>query len=74
MRPAPQDDPSEKGYALTGTVSKPELSGFAERRLGPIRYFTGGEGPPVVLVHGLGVRLVRLVVEDGLPYRTASWA
>jgi pimeloyl-ACP methyl ester carboxylesterase len=35
-------------------VSKRDLPGFEERRLGPIRYFVGGEGPPVVLVHGLG--------------------
>ena len=40
------------------TESKPELSGF-ETRVNTdagtrIRYFVGGEGPPVVLVHGLG--------------------
>ena len=36
------------------TESKPELQGFEERRLWPIRYFAGGEGPPLVLLHGLG--------------------
>ena len=35
------------------------LAGFAERRLelpsgGALRYFTAGEGPPLLLVHGLG--------------------
>lgn len=34
--------------------AKPDLPGFAERRLGGVRYFVGGEGPPLVLVHGLG--------------------
>jgi pimeloyl-ACP methyl ester carboxylesterase len=40
------------------TESKRELPGFEERRLfsgkTQIRYFVGGEGPPVALVHGLG--------------------
>jgi len=36
------------------TDAKRHLSGFAERELGGVRYFTGGDGPPVVLVHGLG--------------------
>jgi len=40
------------------TESKRELTGFEERRLSSgnsqIRYFVGGEGPPVALVHGLG--------------------
>ena len=27
---------------------------FEERRAGPIRYYAGGAGEPVVLVHGLG--------------------
>jgi pimeloyl-ACP methyl ester carboxylesterase len=41
------------------TESKQDLAGFAERRLtvaggAEIRYFVGGSGPPVVLVHGLG--------------------
>jgi pimeloyl-ACP methyl ester carboxylesterase len=35
-------------------VSKRDLPGFEGRRLGGVGYFTGGEGPPVVLVHGLG--------------------
>ena len=30
------------------------LTNFEERRLGPIRYFAGGSGEPVALVHGLG--------------------
>jgi pimeloyl-ACP methyl ester carboxylesterase len=37
---------------LLATESK--LEALAERRLGGVRYFVGGEGPPVVLVHGLG--------------------
>jgi pimeloyl-ACP methyl ester carboxylesterase len=36
------------------TDAKRDLEGFAERRLGGLRYFVGGEGPPLVLVHGLG--------------------
>jgi len=40
------------------TEFKPGLPGFAERlvryRTTPIRYFTAGSGPPLVLVHGLG--------------------
>jgi pimeloyl-ACP methyl ester carboxylesterase len=36
------------------TDAKRDLKGFAERRLGGLRYFVGGEGPPLVLVHGLG--------------------
>jgi pimeloyl-ACP methyl ester carboxylesterase len=36
------------------TESKPPVPGFEERRLGAIRYFVGGSGPPVALVHGLG--------------------
>ena len=38
------------------TESKPGLPGFAEHlvrhRTTPIRYFTAGSGPPLVLVHG----------------------
>jgi pimeloyl-ACP methyl ester carboxylesterase len=29
-------------------------SSFEERRLGGLRYFVGGAGPPILLVHGLG--------------------
>ena len=36
------------------TDGKRDLEGFAERRLGGLRYFVGGEGPPLVLLHGLG--------------------
>ena len=40
------------------TDAKPAIPGFAERRAAvrgcSIRYFVGGEGPPLVLVHGLG--------------------
>jgi pimeloyl-ACP methyl ester carboxylesterase len=47
-----------KEYAQMPTESKPELAGFAERRVfsgeTELRYFVGGEGPPVALVHGLG--------------------
>jgi len=36
------------------TDAKRQLDGFEERRLDGLRYFVGGEGPPVVLLHGLG--------------------
>jgi pimeloyl-ACP methyl ester carboxylesterase len=36
------------------TESKPDWGSFEERRLNGSRYFVGGEGPPIVLVHGLG--------------------
>jgi pimeloyl-ACP methyl ester carboxylesterase len=36
------------------TVSKQPLPGFEERRVAGVRYFVGGAGKPVVLVHGLG--------------------
>jgi pimeloyl-ACP methyl ester carboxylesterase len=36
------------------TDAKPLLSGFTERFSGPVRYLVGGEGAPLVLVHGLG--------------------
>ncbi len=40
------------------TESKRDLSGFEERKNTdagtPIRYYVGGHGPPLVLVHGLG--------------------
>jgi pimeloyl-ACP methyl ester carboxylesterase len=36
------------------TVSKRTWSSFEERRLNGLRYFVGGSGPPIVLVHGLG--------------------
>jgi len=41
-----------------GTDGKHRLEGFDERELEwrgtPLRYATGGDGPPLVLVHGLG--------------------
>src|SRR3954468_5370833 len=40
------------------TDGKPDLGGLVERELmvggSRIRYLTGGSGPPLVLVHGLG--------------------
>jgi pimeloyl-ACP methyl ester carboxylesterase len=36
------------------TESKRTWSFFEERRLNGLRYFVGGSGPPIVLVHGLG--------------------
>jgi pimeloyl-ACP methyl ester carboxylesterase len=36
------------------TESKPGWSSFEERRLDGSRYYVGGAGPPIVLVHGLG--------------------
>ena len=36
------------------TESKPGWNAFEERRAGGLRYFVGGDGPPIVLVHGLG--------------------
>lgn len=36
------------------TESKRDFTDLQERRHGGVRYFTGGEGPPLVLVHGLG--------------------
>jgi len=36
------------------TESKRTWSTFEERRLDGLRYFVGGSGPPIVLVHGLG--------------------
>src|ERR1700730_14590704 len=36
------------------TVSKRQWIPSEERRLGALRYFVGGTGPPIVLIHGLG--------------------
>src|SRR4051795_8446733 len=42
-------------YALVRMDGKPPLPApFEERHLGASRYFVGGSGPPLVLVHGLG--------------------
>ena len=46
--------PSRKEYALLRTESKLSWNSFEERRAGGLRYFVGGDGPPIVLVHGLG--------------------
>jgi pimeloyl-ACP methyl ester carboxylesterase len=47
-----------KEYASVVTDRKPRLEGFDERELEwrgtPLRYAAGGDGPPLVLVHGLG--------------------
>jgi pimeloyl-ACP methyl ester carboxylesterase len=36
------------------TESKQGWNAFEERRAGGLRYFVAGDGPPIVLVHGLG--------------------
>jgi pimeloyl-ACP methyl ester carboxylesterase len=36
------------------TESKPDWRSFEERRLDGTRYYVGGAGPPIMLVHGLG--------------------
>jgi pimeloyl-ACP methyl ester carboxylesterase len=36
------------------TESKQGWNAFEERRAGGLRYFVGGDGPPIVLLHGLG--------------------
>jgi pimeloyl-ACP methyl ester carboxylesterase len=36
------------------TESKRQWNSFEERRLDGLRYYVGGAGPPIVLVHGLG--------------------
>jgi pimeloyl-ACP methyl ester carboxylesterase len=46
--------PSHEEYARVATEAKRDLAGFEERRLGGVRYLVGGEGRPLVLVHGLG--------------------
>jgi len=56
--PALQKLPSPEEYASVTTDGKPRLEGFAERELEwggtRLRYVVGGDGPPLVLVHGLG--------------------
>lgn len=58
MRPAPPNSPCRQEYALVATESKPGLDGFELRDFpyggARLRYWAGGSGPPLVLVHGLG--------------------
>ena len=57
-RPALQKHPLPEEYASVGTDRKHRLEGFEERELEwhgtRLRYALGGDGPPVLLVHGLG--------------------
>jgi pimeloyl-ACP methyl ester carboxylesterase len=56
--PALQKDPLLEEYASRVTDRKPRLEGFEERELewhgSRLRYAVGGDGSPLVLVHGLG--------------------
>ena len=56
--PTPQKHPSPEEYASLVTDGKPPLEGFEERELEwrgtALGYAVGGDGPPLVLVHGLG--------------------
>jgi pimeloyl-ACP methyl ester carboxylesterase len=56
--PALRKHPLLEEYALVGTDGKHRLEGFDERELEwrgtRLRYAVGGDGPPLVLVHGLG--------------------
>jgi cis-3-alkyl-4-acyloxetan-2-one decarboxylase len=56
--PALQKNPLLKEYASLVTDGKPRLEGFDAREVEwrgtRLRYAIGGEGPPLVLVHGLG--------------------
>ena len=57
-RPALQKNPLREEYASGMTDGKHRLEGFDERELdgggGRLVYAVGGEGTPLVLVHGLG--------------------
>jgi len=57
-RPALQKNPLRTEYASRVTDRKHRLEGFEERELASggtrLAYAIGGDGPPVVLVHGLG--------------------
>ena len=57
-RPALQKHPLPEEYASQVTDGKHRLEGFEERELewrgAALRYVVGGEGTPLVLVHGLG--------------------
>jgi cis-3-alkyl-4-acyloxetan-2-one decarboxylase len=56
--PALQKNPLPKEYASLVTDGKPRLEGFDEREVEwrgtRLRYAICGDGPPLVLVHGLG--------------------
>jgi pimeloyl-ACP methyl ester carboxylesterase len=56
--PALRKHPLPKEYASVVTEGKHRLEGFDERELEwrgtRLRYAVGGDGPPLVLVHGLG--------------------
>jgi pimeloyl-ACP methyl ester carboxylesterase len=56
--PALQKNPLPEEYASEVTDGKHRLEGFDERELEwrgtRLRYVVGGDGPPLVLVHGLG--------------------
>src|SRR3954467_7252754 len=58
MRPVPPKHSSREEYALMPTESKRDLFGFEERHLTAagtrLPYLVGGQGPPLVLLHGLG--------------------
>ena len=57
-RPALQKHPLVEQYASVVTDRNHRLDGFEERELAwrgsRLRYAVGGDGPPLVLVHGLG--------------------
>jgi 2-hydroxymuconate-semialdehyde hydrolase len=57
-RPVPPKRALSEEYALVTTDCKRGILGFEERELAHagarIRYLSGGEGPPIVLLHGLG--------------------
>jgi pimeloyl-ACP methyl ester carboxylesterase len=57
-RPVPPKRALSEEYALVTTDCKRGILGFEERELthagARIRYLSGGEGPPIVLLHGLG--------------------
>ena len=57
-RPALQKHPLPEEYASVVTDRKHRLEGFEERELEwrgtRLHYAAGGDGPPLILVHGLG--------------------